>query len=153
KSLRLNLPIVPVHDLVFKQGDVVVATHGRSFYIVDDVSTLEQMTDAVAASSAHLFKPRDQYRLASAGGFRGGGRGGGGGPPAVTPENAPIHPTGQNPPTGVVVQYWLAAGGEDVALDFLDATGKVVRTYTSKQDTTAAAPAQPAEEGFAAPAP
>src|SRR5262249_45697785 len=93
-SLRLNLPIVPVHDLVFKQGDIVVATHGRSFSIMDDISTLEQMTDAVTASSSHLFKPRDQYRLAAAGGFGGGGRGGGGAPPAVTPENAPIHPTG-----------------------------------------------------------
>jgi hypothetical protein len=153
KSLRLNLPIVPVHDLTFKQGDLVVATHGRSFYIMDDISTLEQMSDAVAASSAHLFKPRDQYRLASAGGFGGGGRGAGGAPAAMTPENAPIHPTGQNPPTGVVVQYWLGAGGEGVSLDFLDATGKVVRTYTSKQDTTAATPAQPADEGFAAPTP
>src|SRR5690349_1931633 len=88
QSLRLNLPIVPVHDLVYKEGDVVLATHGRSFYIMDDISTLEQMSDAVVASNAHLFKPRDQYRLASGGGF-GGGRGGfGGGNQPVTPENA-----------------------------------------------------------------
>ena len=149
QSLRLNLPIVPVHDLVFKNGDIVLATHGRSFYIMDDISTLEQMSDAVTASAAHLFKPRDQYRLASSGGF-GGGFGGGAPNQPVTPENAPLRPTGQNPPSGVVVQYWLASGNEDVALDFLDATGKVIRTYTSKQDSAAAAAAaQPSpDEGF-----
>jgi hypothetical protein len=109
------------------------------------------MSATVEASAAHLFKPRDQYRLASSGGFGGGGRGGGA-PAAVTPENAPVHPTGQNPPSGVVVQYWLGKGTEEVALDFVDATGKVVRSYNSKQDTTAA-PAQSADEGFAVPAP
>lgn len=150
QSLRLNLPIVPVHDLVFKQGDIVVATHGRSFYIMDDVSTLEQMSDAVANSAAHLFHPRDQYRLASSGGFGGGGRGGAGAQ-AVTPENAPIHPTGQNPPSGVVVQYWLKSGGEDVGLAFLDATGKVIREYSSKADTTARPAAPTDDEGFGPP--
>jgi hypothetical protein len=103
------------------------------------------MSDAITASPAHLFKPRDQYRLASSGGF-----GGGASNQPVTPENAPLRPTGQNPPSGVVVQYWLASGNEDIALDFLDATGKVIRTYTSKQDSAAvAAAAQPSpDEGF-----
>jgi photosystem II stability/assembly factor-like uncharacterized protein len=150
RSLRLDLPIVPVHDLVFKNGDVVLATHGRSFYIMDDISTLEQMTEAVANSSAHLFRPRDQYRMASSGGFGGGGRGGAA-PQAATPENAPVHPTGQNPPSGVVVQYWLKSGGEDVGLAFLDAAGKVIREYSSKADTTRR-PATPADdEGFGPP--
>ena len=136
QSLRLNLPYVPVHDLTFKQGDLILATHGRGFYIMDDISTLEQMSDAIKASPAHLFKPRDQYRLASGGGF-GGGRGGfGGGNQQVTPENAPVHPTGQNPPTGVVIQYWLKNGNENVDLDLLDATGKLIRSYSSKADTT-----------------
>jgi hypothetical protein len=145
--LRLNLPIVPVHDLVFKNGDVVLATHGRSFYIMDDISSLEQMSDAVVASNAHLFKPRDQHRLASSG-FGFGGFGGGGATQPLTPENAPIRPTGQNPPSGVVVQYWLKSGNEDVALDFLDATGKVIQSYTSKKDSAAAVVAQQsADEG------
>ncbi|HEY9229744.1 MAG TPA: glycosyl hydrolase, partial [Gemmatimonadaceae bacterium] len=146
QSLRLNLPIVPVHDLVFKEGDIVLGTHGRSFYVMDDISTLEQMSDAVAAKPAHLFKPRDQYRIAGGGGFGGGGGGRGGAPSAVTPENAPRHPTGQNPPSGVVIQYWLKSGGEEVGLEFLDATGKIVRTYNSRQDSAAAAPAQPPSE-------
>lgn len=151
KTIRLNLPIVPVHDLVFKDGDIVLATHGRGFYIMDDITTLEQMTDAVAASSAHLFRPRDQYRLATGGGF-GGGRGGGAGGATVTPENAPIHPTGQNPPSGVVVQYWLGTANDTVSLDFLDASGKLIRGYSSKADS-AAAPAQPPEDGFFGPPP
>jgi photosystem II stability/assembly factor-like uncharacterized protein len=139
QSLRLNLPIVPVHDLAFKQGDVIVATHGRSFYVMDDISSLEQLSDAVTASAAHLFKPRDQYRLASEGGR--GGAGGGGAAQAVTPENAPLRPTGQNPPSGVTVQYWLKGGGEEVKLDFLDATGRVLRSYTTRADSAAAQPA------------
>jgi len=52
QTLRLNLPMVPVHDLTFKDGDIVLATHGRSFYIMDDITTLEQMSDAVAATPA-----------------------------------------------------------------------------------------------------
>jgi photosystem II stability/assembly factor-like uncharacterized protein len=152
RSLRLNLPIVPVHDLVFKDGDIVVATHGRSFYIMDDITTLEQMTDPIAAESAHLFHPRDQYRLATGGGFGGGGGRGGSAPAQLTPENAPVHPTGQNPPAGVVVQYWLGAANDTVALDFLDATGKLIRGYSSKADS-AATPAAPPEDGFFGPPP
>lgn len=150
KSLRLNLPYVPVHDLTFKQGDLIVATHGRGFYIMDDITTLEQMNGTVEASAAHLFKPRDQYRLASGGGGFGGGRGGT--PPQVTPENAPAHPIGQNPPQGVVVQYWLKSADQNVTLDFLDAAGKVVRTYTSRPDTSAR-PANPGGDDFGGPPP
>ena len=149
QSLRLNLPIVPVHDLVFKEGDIVLATHGRSFYVMDDISSLEQMSDAVTSSAAHLFKPRDQMRLATGGGFFGFG-GGSAGP--VTPENAPIHPTGENPASGAVVQYWLGVGGEDVGIDFLDAAGRVIHSYTSKADTTAQ-PAVPNQDVFAPPRP
>jgi len=148
QSLRLGLPYVPVHDLTFKQGDLIIATHGRGFYVMDDITTLEQMTDAIAASPAHLFKPRDQYRLATGGGF-GGGRGGAA-PGPVTPENAPFHPTGANPPSGAVVQYWLKTGNELVTLDFLDAAGKVIKSYSSKADSTAVAPNP--EDFFAAPA-
>jgi hypothetical protein len=63
-----------------------------------------------------------------------------------------VHPTGQNPPSGVTVQFWLKSGGEAVALDFLDATGKTIRTYSSKADSTGA-PAAPAGEDFFGPPP
>jgi photosystem II stability/assembly factor-like uncharacterized protein len=139
QRLQLNLPKVAIHDLVFKNGDIVLATHGRSFYIMDDISVLEQMTDAVVAAPAHLFKPRDQVRVDFGGGRGGGGGFGGGGAGAVTPENAPLHPVGQNPPSGVTVQYWLATASPEVTLDFLDAAGKVVRSFTSRQDSATAA--------------
>lgn len=62
QSLQLNLPVVPVHDLVVKENDLVAATHGRSFWILDDLTPLEQLTGEGASSKAYLFKPRDTYR-------------------------------------------------------------------------------------------
>jgi hypothetical protein len=76
------------------------------------------------------------------GGGRGGGGGfggGGAGAGAVTPENAPLHPVGQNPPSGVMVQYWLGTANQEVTLDFLDAAGNVIRSFTSRQDSATAA--------------
>ena len=136
QKLQLNLPIVPVHDLVFKDGDIILATHGRSFWVMDNVSTLEQLTTDVLASDAHLFKPRDQYRASFGGGFGGGRRGGGAAQP-ITPENAPQHPVATNPAGGAVIQYWLKTANQDVALDFLDAQGKLIRTYRSRLDSAA----------------
>ena len=105
---------------------------------MDDITTLEQMTDAVDGERAHLFKPRDQYRLATGGGFGGGGGGGGGAPAQVTPENAPVHPTGQNPPTGVVVQYWLKRGERRRSRSTSSTPpARSIRSYTSKADSAA----------------
>jgi hypothetical protein len=121
QSLRKNLPLVPVHDLAIKEGDLIAATHGRSFWILDDLSALRQMNPTIAASKAHLFKPRDVYRADFSGG---GGTGAAGG-----------HPTGQNPPNGAVVYYWLKDKNQTVTLEFLDSKGTVVRKYTSLQDS------------------
>src|SRR5205823_5614607 len=116
--------------------DLILATHGRSFWVMDNISTLEQLSTEVMASDAHLFKPRDQYRASFGGGFGGGRRGGGAAQP-ITPENAPQHPVGANPTGGVIVQYWLKNANQEVALDVLDAQGKLIRTYTSKLDSAA----------------
>lgn len=124
QSLRQNLPIVPVHDLAVKEGDLVAATHGRSFWILDDLSALRQMSPAIVASDVHLFKPRNVYRTV----FNGGGGTGAAG----------SHPTGQNPPSGAVVYYYLKSPRQVVTLDFLDASGKVIRSFTSNQDPTVA---------------
>ena len=62
RSLQLNLPNVPVHDLVVKNDDLVVATHGRAFWILDDVSPLRQYVDSVAAEEMHLYKPATAFR-------------------------------------------------------------------------------------------
>ena len=150
QSLALNLPLVPVRDLTFKDGDLIAATHGRGFYIMDNISSLEQMNDQVAASAAHLFKPDDQYReTAGRGGFGGFGRGGRGGNPTRA-----VHPTGENPPSGIVVQYWLKAPAKTVTLDFLDARGTLIHSYSTAPSAEPApdAPRGGGRGGFGAPA-
>jgi photosystem II stability/assembly factor-like uncharacterized protein len=124
QTLRRNLPIVPIHDLAVKEGDLVAATHGRSFWILDDLSALRQLTPTITTQGAHLFKPRNVYRA----NFGGGGGNGASGD----------HPTGQNPPSGAIVYYWLKNPNQLVTLDFLDASGKVIRSFTSAQDPRAA---------------
>jgi len=123
QTLRRNLPIVPVHDLAVKEGDLVAATHGRSFWILDDLSALRQVRPEVTARPAHLFKPRDVYRA----NFNGGGGTGAAGD----------HPTGQNPPSGAVVYYWLKSPNQVVTMEFVDPKGKVIRTFTSAQSPQA----------------
>ena len=125
QSLRRNLPIVPIHDLAIKEGDLIAATHGRSFWILDDLSSLRQLSPAVPRERAHLFKPRKVYRAS----FGGGGGNGAAGD----------HPTGANPPSGAVIYYWLAQPRQVVTMDFLDAQGKVIRSFTSQQDPAVAA--------------
>jgi hypothetical protein len=125
QTLRRNLPIVPVHDLAIKEGDLIAATHGRSFWILDDLSALRQMHPEITHAPAYLFKPRNAYRAGFGGG---GGTGAAGG-----------HPSGANPASGGVVYYWMAQPRQLVTMDFLDAQGKVIRTFTSQQDPTVAA--------------
>jgi photosystem II stability/assembly factor-like uncharacterized protein len=113
QSLQLNLPVVPIHDLAVKDGDLVAATHGRSFWILDDLTPLHQIGPG-AAPEALLFKPRDAYRM------RGGRR-------AVN--------AGSNPPAGSVIRYFFKEKPEgEVVLEFLDAGGKVIKKFTSRPE-------------------
>ena len=121
QSLQRNLPKVPVHDLEVTQGDLVAATHGRSFYILDDVSALRQLTPEIAQAPMHLFKPRAAYRVNWGGGFGGGG--------------GREHPVGKNPPNGAVVYYTLSSPNQKVTLDFLDAKGAVIQSFSSQLDS------------------
>ena len=125
ESLRRNLPIVPVHDLVIKEGDLVAATHGRSFWILDDIAPLRELVRATPREAAHLFKPRDAYRVDWSGGF------------SFPPNEA--HPVGKNPPNGAMIYYWLKDKDQRVTLDILDAAGHVVRSFTSRPDSLTAA--------------
>lgn len=125
QTLRRNLPIVPVHDFAIKDGDLVAATHGRGFWIMDDISTLRQLSPAIVASNAHLFAPRRVYRT----NFYGGASSGATGSP----------PRAANPASGAVVYYWLKSPKQVVTLDFMDAKGKLIRHFTSEQDSAAAA--------------
>ncbi|HEX8181714.1 MAG TPA: hypothetical protein VF525_19395 [Pyrinomonadaceae bacterium] len=122
QSLQLNLPVVPITDLTIqkREQDLIAATQGRSFYILDDLPVLYQLAAAGgtnALNETRLFKPEDNYRM----------EGGGGGP---LPATATI---GRNPPGGVVVYYTLKARPTtDVVLEFTDASGKSIQRYTAR---------------------
>ena len=97
KSLQQNLPTVPVHDLVVKDNDLVVGTHGRSIWILDDLTPLRETTDAIRNQTAHLFpvQPATSWRLTSA-----------------APDRR-LHAAGsngQNPPDGAVIWFQLGEG-------------------------------------------
>jgi hypothetical protein len=130
KSLRLNLPTTPVHDLVVKDNDLVVATHGRAFWILDDVSPLRQFNDDVAKKDVHLYTPDAAFRIqAGAGG-----------------EHHPSKRTGQNPPAGAVIYFYLKDApktGTETKLEILDSTGKLVRNYSSTESELLDEPAGP----------
>lgn len=120
QSLRLNLPVVPIHDLAVKDNDLIAATHGRSFWILDDLTPLQQFTPAVAQAPRHLYQPRDVWRLRG-GGFGGGGEGGG------------QRRVGSNPPAGAVVFYSLKqVPDSEVTLEFLDARDSVIRRFSNR---------------------
>jgi len=118
QSLMLNLPNTSYRDLTIKDNDLVAATYGRGFWILDDISPLRQVTPALATQKAHLFKPGDAIRV------RRNVNGDTPFPPEV--------PHALNPPLGAVVYYYLGqkpAG--PVTLDVVDAAGKVVRHFSS----------------------
>src|SRR5690242_5968273 len=125
QTLRRNLPIVPVHDLAIKEGDLVAATHGRSFWILDDIAPLRQLARATPREAVHLFKPSDAYRVDWSGGFQ---------LPA-----SEAHPVGKNPPAGAMIYYWLKDKDRRVTLDILDGRGRLIRSFSSKQDSMTAA--------------
>ena len=117
QPVQLNLPVVPITDLAVhkRDKDLIAATQGRSFWILDDLPVLHQMQDAVVKNDTHLFQPEDTYRMP---GFS-----------ARIPRAA----FGQNPPAGAVVYYYLKnkAAGE-VTLEFLDSAGKLVKKFSSR---------------------
>ena len=123
QSLQRNLPVVPIHDLVVKDNDLVAATHGRAFWILDDLTPLQQLADSLARATRFVYTPRAAYRMGLGGGFGGGGGGGG-------PANA-----GRNPPGGAVVFFYLKSAPDsatNVSLDFLDSRDSLVRRFTPK---------------------
>ncbi|HEY7856574.1 MAG TPA: hypothetical protein VIC32_09020 [Terriglobales bacterium] len=117
QPLQMNLPHAPVYWLTLQNHfhDLVVATYGRGFWILDDLTPLEQYTPAVASAESHLFKPRDEYR------FRGGVA-----PVTVTYDAS----AGQNPPSGATFDYYLKSAARGVKLTIKDASGAEVATIT-----------------------
>jgi photosystem II stability/assembly factor-like uncharacterized protein len=117
QSLQLNLPVVPITDIAVHKGmkDLVVATQGRSFYVLDNLTLLYQLAEAQRAD-AFLFNPEDAYRTPGGGGFQ-------------LPPTAAI---GANPPNGAIVHYWLKSKPKEITLEFLDSSGKLIRKFTGK---------------------
>ena len=135
QSFQLNLPVVPINDIKVFRKDLLIASQGRSFWILDDLTPLHQVTAQLASAPATLFAPRDAYRMHYQ---VGGGFGRGRGPAAP-----------QYPAPGATIDFYLrqAASGP-VTLDILDERGKLVHSYSSERAASAeAAGGEDEEEG------
>ena len=143
QPMQGNLPRVPIYDLVVKEDDLLAATHGRSFWIMDDVTQLRQLAEELAGEPLHLLKPRATYRMpvpaqsrrASTGKIYQLATGA-----AVTfteskdPEGQTVRKfldAGENPPDGVVVTYYLKEKPEEATLTFQDSDGQAIKTFSS----------------------
>jgi len=116
--LRLNMPATSIRDLVIHDDDIVVGTHGRSFWILDDMTPLRQLDAKTAGAETFLFKPKLTYR------FRRNKN-------TDTPL-PPEEPAGKNPPDGAIINYRLGAdAGKPAVLDILDEAGRTVRSFSS----------------------
>ncbi|MBV8855382.1 MAG: glycoside hydrolase, partial [Acidobacteria bacterium] len=118
QPLRLNMPATSIRDLVVHRDDIVVGTHGRSFWILDDITPLRQIDASVSAADAFLFAPQTAYRVQR----------------NVNTDTPlpPEEPAGQNPPDGAVINYYLKADATTpVVLEIFDREGKLVRRFRS----------------------
>ncbi len=128
QSLQLNLPPTPIHDLAIKDGDLIAATHGRSFWILDDLSPVRQAASVHTERAAILLTPAPAVRR------------------HVPDQVERRLPVGDNPPAGAVIDYYLQkapAENEEVVLEFLDASGQVLKHFSNRRPKDAYA--QPAE--------
>jgi hypothetical protein len=120
QSLRMNMPASSVRDLVIKDDDVVVGTHGRSIWILDNIAPLRELAQAARAERAHLFGPpvatRVRWNMFS-----------------DTPL-PPEEPAGANPPDGAILDYYLARMAGEVVIEIVDGRGSVVRRFSSRDE-------------------
>ncbi len=118
QTLQLNLPVTSVRDLVIHGDDLVIGTHGRSFWILDDITPLRQMSGNVRQAKASLFAPENAIR------WRWNRN-------TDTPLPPEI-PAGQNPPDGAIIDYSIAANAGPVTLEIYDSKNQLVRRYSSE---------------------
>jgi len=118
QSLRLNMPVVAIHDLAIEQDDLIAATYGRAFWILDDVTPLRQLDGRSGTARARLFAPRTAIRVRR-----------------DVNQDTPLPPevpAGKNPPDGAVLNYFLPAKpATDIQLEIRDADGRLVHSYSS----------------------
>jgi photosystem II stability/assembly factor-like uncharacterized protein len=133
QSLQQNVPVTSMRDFEFYGNDLILATHGRGFWVIDDISPLRQLSDAVTRDDAYLFRPADTINFVE---------GSDNGTPLQKDE-----PHAENPPNGAVIDYYLKNGATTpVTIEILDANGAVVRTFSSE----AGAQRIPGRRGIAA---
>ncbi|HSP62484.1 MAG TPA: YCF48-related protein [Pyrinomonadaceae bacterium] len=119
KSLQLNLPPASMRDLAIHDDDLIVATHGRGFWVLDDITALRQINDDVVKADAFLFRPADAVNITP---------GSDNGTPMPRDE-----PLAENPPTGALIDYYLKSNADGpVTLEILDPSGEVIRRYSSE---------------------
>jgi hypothetical protein len=119
QSLKLNLPAASMRDLAIHEDDLIVATHGRGFWVLDDIAALRQINDDVANSTAYLFRPADVINMSP---------GSDNGTPMPRDE-----PLADNPPAGAMIDYYLKSNSAGpVTLEILDPAGDVIRRYSSE---------------------
>jgi photosystem II stability/assembly factor-like uncharacterized protein len=118
QSLQLNLPATSMRDFAVHENDLVVATHGRSFWVLDDITALRQLTSQVAGAGAYLYRPQKALRIQTSL-FDG----------TPLPMGSPV---GENPPNGALIDYFLKSeSSEPVVLEIYDSSNKLVRRYSS----------------------
>ena len=118
QTLRLNMPATSIRDLVIKDDDLVIGTHGRSFWILDDITPLRQITPSSVSANIILYKPKESYRVRW----------------SMYPDTPlpPEEPAGQNPPDGAIINYYLKERAEGiVTLEIFDRSNKLIRRFTS----------------------
>ena len=122
KSLQLNLPIVPITDLTIKNNDLIVGTQGRSIYILDDLTILQQKNPDILNKGLYVFDVNPAYRMP------GGGRRGGGGLGGSVIQNA-----GMNPPNGVMFNFYMknVTDSTKLAIDIMDKNKKNIKTFST----------------------
>ncbi len=122
KSFQLNLPIVPINDLTIKNDNLIAATQGRSFWLIDDLTPLHQLNESLSTSEVHLYKPMPSYRM-------NGGQAGRRGQPKTE---------GVNHPNGVMIHYFVKDTTKIVAsLEILESNGKLIKKFATKPDKKA----------------
>jgi photosystem II stability/assembly factor-like uncharacterized protein len=116
QSLRLNMPATSIRDLVIKDDDLVIGTHGRSFWILDDITPLRQLNKQLLNQPTVLYKPQNTFRVRWN---------------SYTDTPVPQEePAGDNPPDGAIINYYLSSKVTDISLEILDAKGTVVRKFS-----------------------
>ncbi len=117
KKMQLNLPIVPITDLTIKENDLIVATQGRAFWIIDDLSMLQQYNATITTKNLHGYNVNDTWRITSSGFSRGG-----------TPANI-----GANPPNGAVINYFVknVTDSTKATVSIYDKNKKLVKTFST----------------------